>query len=421
MRKYASLLRRRDYRLLWVGATISALGDGMSFVALVWLLFERGADAATVGWLAAAYTGPVVIGGIAAGLILDRFDKRRVLIADNIVRGLAIASVPVAAAAGILTTEHLFVVAAIYGLLFMTSLAGIPSLIPTLVEEEQLTTANAMESLSFSIAGLCGPAAAGAIIALAGATTVLVVDAISYGIFAICLLLMRVPQRDEATDTSPRGDASLRRAARWILSSPAIVAITLLYMAVNVGEGMFIVIAPVYALEVLNGGAATYGALLSSLTAGALIGSLVVGAINWRWPLGRSIALASLATGLAMGGLLLRPSLGPALATLFLAGLFASSLTTWAQTIRMRLIPPEMRGRVFALLRTLMQSTPPIGAVIAGLLLTSGDPFPAIAVMTAFIVVPAAVAIFLPALSSAATGETRSVSRSGDAAAGSSA
>src|SRR6476659_3566519 len=154
MNRYSQLLAKRDFALLWGGATVSALGDGMSFVALVWLIIERGGTPAEVGWLAAVYTAPVIVGGIAAGVILDRFDRRRVIAADNVIRGLAIASVPLAAAMGVLTTAHLFVVAAIYGLLFMTSIAGIPSLIPALVDGSDLTTANAMESISYGIAGL---------------------------------------------------------------------------------------------------------------------------------------------------------------------------------------------------------------------------------------------------------------------------
>src|SRR5512134_2951544 len=115
MNRYLRLLRRRDYALLWTGATVSALGDGMSFVALVWLVLERGGDPGTVGWLAAAYTAPVIVGGLAAGLVLDRFDRRRVLAVDYLVRGLAIASVPIVELLGTLSTAHLFVVAAVYG------------------------------------------------------------------------------------------------------------------------------------------------------------------------------------------------------------------------------------------------------------------------------------------------------------------
>src|SRR5580765_2766097 len=132
MRRYVQLLRQRDFALLWVGATISAVGDGMSFVALLWLLIERGGTPTDVGWLAAIHTAPVIVGGFASGVILDQFDLR-VVAANNALRGLAMASVPIASVLGVLTTQHLFVVAAIYGLLFMTSAAGIPSLITRLI------------------------------------------------------------------------------------------------------------------------------------------------------------------------------------------------------------------------------------------------------------------------------------------------
>jgi MFS family permease len=410
MQRYLRLLRRRDYAFLWGGATVSALGDGMSFVALVWLVLERGGDPGMVGWLAAAYTAPVVVGGLVAGVILDRFDRRSVLVVDNLVRGAAIASVPIASALGVLSTAQLFVVAAIFGLLFMTSLAGIPSLIPTLVDEDELTTANAMESLSYGIAGLSGPAVAGAVIAAFGAPVVLAIDAATYGIFVVLLLAMGPARRSGESGGPSSGSATavgggLGPAIRFVMGAPAILAITGIYMAINVGEGIFIVLAPVYARDVLGGGALTYGTLVSSFAAGSLVGALIVGGIGWRWPLGRSIAAATLLTGLVLGLLLATPPLAPTVLILVVAGLLASSLTAWAQTIRMRLIPPALRGRVFALLRTLMQSTPPIGAVVAGVLLAGGDPIPAIAVMAALIAIPGAVGLVLPALGPAATHE----------------
>jgi MFS family permease len=416
MRRYLDLLRRRDYALLWGGATVSELGDGMSFVALVWLILERGGDAGTVGWLAAAYTAPVVVGGLAAGIILDRFDRRRVLVGDNLVRGAAIASVPIASALGVLSTAQLFVVAAVYGLLYMTSVAGIPSLIPDLVSEDDLTTANAMESISFGLGGLVGPALGGIVIAIFNAPVVLAIDAASYAVFVVCLLAMGPVERRPAAATGAGGASpsvpqrratggGLGPAIRFILGVPAIVAITVIYMGLNLSTGVFSVLAPVYSRDVLGGDATTYGAILSAFEAGGLVGLIVVGAMRWRWPLGRSIAVATFSAGLALGLLLVRPSFLPTLLILAAAGLFASSLTAWAQTIRMRLIPPELRGRVFALLRTTMQSTRPIGAILGGLLLAGGDPIPAIAATAGFVVIPGAIGLWLPALGRGPTAE----------------
>lgn len=419
MRRYLDLLRQRDYALLWGGATISALGDGMSFVALLWLLIERGGTPVDVGWLAAIYTAPVIVGGLATGVILDMFDPRRVLAADNALRGVAMASVPVASALGVLTTPHLFVVAAVYGLLFMTSAAGIPSLITRLIRGPDLTTANAMESLSFSLSGLIGPGVAGLLIAVVGAPFVLAIDALTYFIFVGCLLAMReggrageaAPSERAAAEPDLEAEAStnasrgLGPAIRFIFSAPAIVAITLFYMSVNVAGGIATVVIPLYVRDVLHAESETFGLLLSVLTAGDLAGLLIVGAVNWRWPLGRSIGWALFTSGLVLLLWLLQPPVIALCAILFIWGSLSSSLTPWAQTIRMRLIPPEMRGRVFALLRTSMQSTRPIGAVAAGLLLSRGDLSIAIVAMALLFGIPGFIGIWLPALGRGPTAE----------------
>ena len=413
--RYLVLLRQRDFALLWGGATISALGDGMSFVALLWLLIERGGTPTDVGWLAAIHTAPVIIGGIAAGVILDMYDPRRILAIDNALRGIAVASVPIASVLGVLTTPHLFVVAAVYGLLFMTSAAGIPSLITRLVRGPDLTTANAMESLLFSISGLIGPGVAGLLIAVAGASFVLAIDALTYFIFVACLLAMRGggrgaethadPEAPGAPSAAPVGSRGLGPAIRFILGAPAIVAITLFYMSVNVAGGIVTVVIPLYVRDVLLAGPEAFGLLLSVLNAGDLLGVLVVGAINWRWPLGRSIAWALLSSGLVILLWLLRPPVIVLGAVLFTWGALSSSLTPWAQTIRMRLIPPEMRGRVFALLRTSMQATRPIGAVAAGFLLAGGDLTTAILAIALLFAIPGFIGIWLPALGRGPTAE----------------
>ena len=422
MRRYLDLLRQRDFALLWGGATISALGDGMSFVALLWLLIERGGTATDVGWLAAIHTAPVIIGGIATGVILDMYDPRKVLAIDNALRGLVMASVPIASALDVLTTAHLYVVAAVYGLLFMTSAAGIPSLITRLVRGPNLTTANAMESLTFSLSGLIGPGVAGLLIAIVGAPFVLAIDALTYVIFVACLLGMRgggsrpeesqaargraaSPTEPAASPTEPAASRGLGPAVRFILGAPAIVAITLFYMSVNVAGGLVTVVIPLYVRDVLQGGPETFGLLLSVLNAGDLLGLLVVGAVSWRWPLGRSIAWALFISGLVILLWLLQPPVVALAGILFAWGAFSSSLTPWAQTIRMRLIPPQMRGRVFALLRTAMQSSRPVGAVAAGFLLASGDLTIAIVAIGLLFLVPGFIGIWLPALGRGPTAE----------------
>ncbi len=364
------------------------------------MLSETGSPRA-VGLLVIVYTAPVLAGGFLMGAALDRHDRRRFLIGVNAALGLAVASVPIASALGVLQVWQLYAVAALYGLLKMANWAGVPAIVPSLVAEDDLNTANAMESVSFGAADVGGPAVAGVLIAAVGAATVLAVDAASYVVFIGFLLALRIPPTPQET---PRGDVAagprlgLKPALRFLRRTPPVYATTLMFMAANVGEGMLMVLGPIYARRELGGGAGTFGLMLSTFAVAALAGSAIVGALRWRYPLGRSIAVAQTIAGASYLGLLFAPNLGTALVTLAVAGFFASPLTIWAQTLRMRLIPPEMRGRVFGALRTLMQSTPPLGGAIAGILLSRDRIDATVVAIAAVIAVPGLIGLVVPAL-----------------------
>jgi len=139
---------------VWAGATVSATGDSASWVALVAL--SLGTAHASLPILVALYTAPVAVGGLVAGWALDRFDRRRLMIGDSVLRGAAFASIPLAVIFGQLASGQLYAVAAIYGLFKMISLAGFPALIPTLVSGTQIDQANALEGVTYGLASLVG-------------------------------------------------------------------------------------------------------------------------------------------------------------------------------------------------------------------------------------------------------------------------
>jgi MFS family permease len=172
-----------------------------------------------------------------------------------------------------------------------------------------------------------------------------------------------------------------------------------MYMSANVGEGMMIVLIPVYAREVLGGGSGTYGLLLSAFALATTAGAALVGAMTWRRSLGRSISGSLALAGLGYLPLLALPPLVPVVGTLVVAGVLGSPLTIWAQTIRMQRIPDQIRGRMFAILRTLMQSTSPIGGALAGLLIPTVGLRWTIGLVVLAIGAPGVVGLALPSLS----------------------
>src|SRR5262245_31854199 len=368
MKRYRTTLGYRDFRLLWTGMTLSALGDSMSLVALLWLVYQSSGSARQLGWFVAAYTAPVAIGGLVAGSVLDRFDRRTVLLADNLIRGVAFGIVPLLYHAGALALWHRYLVAALFALCRMLPLAGVPAMIPQLVPPGELDSANAMESIGYGVATLAGPAAAGILLTRLNGADVVAVDAATYFVFAALLWRSRLPARhahpgpapapaaaaegieaaanvEAAVDTevgvgvgvegAPEGaGAGVLPALRFVLGQAAIVATTVMFMLCNVGFGIILVLLPVYAQTVLagGGGASGFGLLSSALAGGELAGSAAAGMVTLRWPLGRAIAGSQLAAGTLLLGLVALPQLPGAMAFLALSAFCTGPLTVWAQT-----------------------------------------------------------------------------------------
>lgn len=369
---YRSVLAERPFRRFWLGFTLSILGDSMTRVALTWHVYETTHSPAALGWLALCYTGPVALSGFLAASLLDRMDRRAVMIADCLVRGVVMAAIPVLHLTGRLALWHVYAAAAAWGALMMLTLAGTPALLPSLVRREHLGTANALETLSYTIVGVVGPLLAGLLAPRVGAPNLLIVDACSYLVFALALAGARPPRAETGRRTDvdvPR----LRDVARLLAGHPVLVSTTLMFMAWNVGYGALHVWLPVVAAEHLGGGAGLYGALLGVFAAGEVLSALLAGSLALRWPLGTLICRAQALSGAALVPLAVAPAIATGLVGLALFGAASAPLTIWAQTLRMRILPENMRGRAFAILRTIMQAGAPLGGLAAGWLLPRVD------------------------------------------------
>jgi MFS family permease len=366
---YRQIFRNRSFRLFWSGFSFSVLGDAMTRVALTWFVYEATGSAAALGWLMICYTGPIIVGGLLAGTLLDRFDRRAVMIADNVMRGLAVAFVPLLHVLGRLEVWHIYAVAAVYGLLMMISLAGGPSLVPSLVPREQLATANALEMLSWTLGGVIGPALAGVLIVWVGAPNVVIVDAVSYFAFALALARTRLADQTRETQGVEEQVYHLGHALQLLLKNRVLLSTTLMFMAFNIGGGALAVWLPILSDQALGGGLRLYGALLGVLALGEVVSALLAGGLALPLSLGALICLAQALSGASLGLVLAGRNVWSVGLGLALFGAFSSPLTIWAQTLRMQVIPERLRGRSFALLRMLMQSGNPIGGAVIGVLL----------------------------------------------------
>ena len=363
---YREVLRSRSFAYFWSGFALSSVGDSMTRVALTWYVWDATRSAPALGLLSFLYMAPIVAGGVVAGWLLDRFGRRNVILTDNVVRGGVVAVIPILAAFGILQVWHAYAVAATYGSLMMISLAGGPALIPSLVPREHLSTANAMETIGFTLSGALGPTIAGLLILIIGAANVLIIDAASYLLFAA--LLTRIPPDRPSASLSSRESQryGIGEAIQLMLTNRILLSTTLIYMMFNLGLGMMFVWLPVYVDEVLGGGARLFGILLGLMALGSVVSSLAAGGVTLPWTLGTLICSILILSGASLGVVAAFGRVWTTAVGLALFGFFNAPLTIWAQTLRMRIIPEHLRGRAFALMRMLMQSANPLGGLVAG-------------------------------------------------------
>lgn len=367
---HATPLAETAFRRLWLASMLSAAGDAASWVAMAALVLSAGGS---LPLLAVLYTAPVAVGGLAAGWALDRFDRRHLLAADATVRGAVFAAIPLAAVVGGVGSAQVYATAACYGVLKMIGLAGFPAMVPQLVRADLLPAANALEGAGFGVATVAGPALAGAMLG-AGLhpAVVIAADAATYFIFAATLLLTpgaRAPSSAPAGHPQPPSTA-IREVIRLAIRRPVIRDTTIMFALFNIGDGALLIVLAHQAHRI-GLGAGGYGWLIAAMAGGELAAAAVLLRVRWRAPLTVSILVAQLAAAAATAGLL-PPSRLITVIALIMLGFCTAPMTAWAQTLRMRAAPPAMHGRLFALLRTTMQATPPIGAALAGIMLHAG-------------------------------------------------
>jgi MFS family permease len=394
---FSKALSQRAYRRFWIGFVVSMTGSAMTTVAATWIVLQRTHSPVALGLLFVAFTAPVFVGGFLAGWLLDRFDRRQVMIWDNVARGSAIVSIPILNAFGNLPLEWVYAVAAIYGFLFMISFAGGPAIIPELVPPESISTANSLETLGFTLSGVSGPPIAGILIGIIGAPNVFLFDAASYMIFIAALASIQLGT-DKGSKGAPTGKIRLSASFQLLASSSVLMSITIMYMLFNIGSGILAVWLPILVSQGLGGTATLYGIILGASAAGETVGAFIGGSYTGKMPSGTLICVSQVLSGVVLCLLLLSRDAWTALISMALLGAASAPLTIWAQTLRMKMVPPELRGRTFALLRTLMQGSTPAGSAAAGLVLPAVGLASTIGLTAGLMSTPGAIGYAIPSL-----------------------
>jgi MFS family permease len=369
-------LRVRDFRLLFSGETISVLGDYFHFVALAWLTLQLTGSGLALGSVLMVSGIPRAVFILLGGALSDRFSPRSLMLYSNAFRALVVGILAALVLTGRAELWHLFVFAAIFGVVDALFYPAVNTILPRLGEEETLPPANALMQGSQQLAGLIGPALAGIFIAAVQIGVAFVVDAVSFAIAAIALLFVLGGRRVvHGASEGPRPSllGTIKDGFRFAWSDPAVRSLILLAAAFNFAfNGPLLVGLPFLADNSLGGGSATFGILLSAFGAGSLVGAAAAGSIARVPRLGTVVLAIAVGMGAAFGFLGLAPNVLTAGAILAAVGLGAGFLNVHIISWLQGRTAEEMRGRVMSMLMLGGIGLAPLSYALAGVIIDLG-------------------------------------------------
>lgn len=334
-RRLTGLLGDRDFRLLWVGETTSALGTNITRVALPLVaVVTLHATAFEVSLLTALVWLPWLVIGLPAGAWIDRLPRRPVMLICDAASLALLLSVPITAWLGGLTLVHLLVVALLLGTTAVFFQTAYQVYLPGIVEERHLTEANAKLLGSAAAAQIAGPGVGGLIAQALGAVTGLLADAVTFAVSLVCLWRIRRAERVEPASAAPTEKSLLQRirtGLSFLAADPYFRVLAISGAVMNLALMGYQSILIVFLIRAVGISSALVGLLLAGMSVGGLLGAAVATKLGRRFGTARGMLAANLLTG-PFALLIPLTDRGPALAFLVAGGVGGSVRLWWPGT-----------------------------------------------------------------------------------------
>jgi MFS family permease len=380
-------LADRDFRLLWVGESISLLGSQFHFVALATLVLALTGSGLALGTVLIAAAIPRAAFMLLGGALTDRRSPRTLMLVSNVLRAVTVGAVAALILADAVELWHLIVLGVVFGTVESIFYPAMNTVVPMLVSSERLPAANALVQATSQLTALAGPAIAGVLVASIGTGTAFALDAASFAVAALALAFIAggrrsapvgptdaapvpaEPDAGVATEAAPTILRSIREGAAYAFRDPAIRTIILLSAAINLAvSGPIGVGLPWLANVRFGGGPALLGIMFAGFGGGALIGALVAGTAARPRRYGLLVLGLSGFLGLCLGAVGLAPNGQSATALLVIAGLGAGYMNVTVIAWLQARVQPALLGRVMSLVMLGAVALQPVSLFVAGVL-----------------------------------------------------
>lgn len=358
-------LREHNYLIWFIGALTSNIGTWMQRTAQDWIVLTEltDHDAAAVGITMALQLGPVLILMPWAGVIADRVNVRKMLIATQAVMGALALGLGIIVVTGIAQLWHVYLFALMLGIVSAVDAPVRQIFVAELVEKKDLTNAVSLNSVSFNSARLLGPAVAGILIAIVGAGWVFVINSGTFIGTIVALIAIRVSEL-RAQPRAPRARGQITAGFRYVRKKPAIIVILIMVGIVGTFGLNFAIYTSTMATIEFHKGAAEFGMLSSVMAIGSITGALF--SARQERPRMRTLFTSAALFGLASAISAIMPTFEMFAVSLTLIGFAALMFMTTANSFVQTTVKPSMRGRVMALYMAIFVGGTPIGAPFVG-------------------------------------------------------
>jgi MFS family permease len=369
----SAIWKNRNFTKLWAGLSISYIGTSINSLALPTLaVMVLGYGAKEVGLLKTVETLSFPLLGLFVGVMADRYNPRYLMIIADLVRFLAIISIPILAYFDVLSLYHLFIIAALTGVFSLIFNVSYMTMVPSIVKKEMLAEGNAKLTLIDSASKVMGPTIAGWIINILGAVKAFLFDAFTYLISALFLIFIKhKPEKSKKKKNTVFKD--INEGLKFVFGNKILKSLTISLTFVNLGYALIQTIIVVFAYKNLMLSPSQVGIIFSISSIGLIIGALVSKKVIELIGIGKSLFLSSGFLGLSLGLIPLSDYVSPIITftLLWTAGsLFLPILDVNQVTLRQSITPTHLQGRMNATIRTFMWGATPLGALLGG---TIGD------------------------------------------------
>ncbi len=339
-----AVFRNRNFTLMWIGQLISTIGTSLTSLAASIYVYRQTGSALSVGLMLMATAAPTILVGLIAGVFVDHFDRKRIMIAADLLRAVLVFLIPILLPHDIAWLYAIVVLSSAIGQFFDPAHE---SVLPEVASDAELAAANSLMAISSFGATAVGFAASGLIASQLSIEWAFYLDALSFVLSALCILLIRIaPMKAEGKTNVSAVARNLRAGARFLVNTPSLRSLLLVSIPVFVSFGLSNTLLLPFARRALGATEFEYGLQEGLTSVGFVAGSLLMARVADRLREGQWIAISFVGMALAGIGYSLTTAVPPAIAILAVSGFVNAPSSIARRLVVQRNTPREMRGRV---------------------------------------------------------------------------